>query len=136
MNVSTKALLAVPTNARRALHAVAAGSAVLALTACASTDAQPDPQIARAETSIRQAEQSGAPEHSAHELDMAREKLSQAQLAANNEEYVLAERLAEEASADAELAAALARTAEAETAVEEIQATLASLRQEVARQQQ
>lgn len=119
-----------------ALRTVAVGSVALALGACASTDPQPDAQIARAETSIRQAEQNGAAEHSAQPLDMARQKLNQAQLAVSNDELLLAEQLAEEASADAEFAAAMARTVEAETAVEEIQATLASLRQEVARQQQ
>lgn len=109
------------------------GSAALALAACASTPPVPDEHIARAETSIRQAEQSGAPEHSALELDKAREKLMEAQLAVRDEDYVRAQRLAEQASADAEYAAAHARTSQAEEAVQEVQETLATLRQEVDR---
>jgi hypothetical protein len=65
---------------------------------------------------------------------MAREKLSAAEDAMLAEDFVLADRLAQQASADAELAAALAQSAVAKTAAEEIQATIASLRSEASRQ--
>jgi hypothetical protein len=112
------------------LRTVTLASVVLALAGCASSNVQPGDTIAQAETSIRQAEQNDAARHSAAELDMARQKLNGAQDAMRAEQYELADRLAQQASADAELAAALARTSETEAAAEEIQATIAALRSE------
>jgi hypothetical protein len=113
---------------------LALGLSTLVLAGCAGTDVQPSGELAQAETSIRQAEQSGAAERSARELNLAREKLTQAQDAVRDENFVLAQRLAQQASADAELAAALARSSEAETAAEEIEATIAALRAEASPQ--
>lgn len=120
--------------ANRAFRTVPLGLAVLGLGACATTEqVQPDVQITRAESTIRQAEQNGAAEHSPRELELAREKLTEAQNALREEEFVRAERLAEQASADAELAAARAQTTQAEDAVAEVQAAIAALRSEATR---
>jgi hypothetical protein len=122
-------------NASNVSHRILAlGLSTLVLAGCAGADVQPSGELAQAETSIRQAEQSGAAEHSARELNLAREKLTQAQDAVREENFVLAQRLAQQASADAELAAALARSSEAETAAEEIEATIATLRAEASPQ--
>jgi hypothetical protein len=70
-----------------------------------------------AETNIRQAEQAGAAEYSALELDRARQKLNQARTALQNDDNENAFRLAEQSAADAELAAAQARAGQSEAAV-------------------
>ena len=108
--------------------------AALWLTGCASNDVRPIEQLTRAETSIEQAEDAGAPEHSALELDQARQKLEQAREAAAAEEYGTARLLAEQATADAELAAARAQEAEARQAAAEVRDSIATLRREATRE--
>lgn len=105
------------------------------VTGCASTGDRPDAELASARTSIAQAEQAGANEHGAEPLTSAREKLSAAQAAVARDEMVVAQRLAEEAALDAELAGAMARNRKAELAVEELNDTIEVLREEIARGQ-
>lgn len=107
--------------------------AITGLTGCSSMDAAPSAAMEQAELIIRQAEQSGAAEHSPRELDLARENLDQAREAVAEEEYADARRLAEKSAADAELAAAQARSEEAELSADELYATIATLRSEASR---
>lgn len=106
-----------------------------ALGACASSPERPDQDLARAEAAIGQAEQSGARQHGPVALDDARQKLAKARAAVAEEEMRVAERYAEEATLAADLAAAKARTGKAERAVEELEDSIAVLRQEIARHQ-
>ncbi len=120
---------------KRTATTIALCGTALTLGACATSgDVAPNEEIARAEVVIRQAEQSGAAEHSARELSMARRKIERSKSAVDDNEPVEAARLAEEASADAELAAARSRAETAEQAAEEIRATIASLRSEAQNQ--
>jgi len=106
-----------------------------ALCACASSPDRPFQDLARAEASIEQADQTGAREYGAAELDAAREKLARARAAADNDENVAASRYAREAAVDAELATAITRNRKAELAVEELNKSIETLRQEIARNQ-
>jgi hypothetical protein len=105
------------------------------LGACASSPDRPDQALARAQAAISQAEQSGARQYGPIALDDARRKLGQAQTAVTEEDMLLAERYAEEAVLAADLAAAKARTGKAQRAVEELEDSIAVLRQEIARSQ-
>lgn len=108
---------------------------LLALGACASSPDRPFQDLARAEASIEQADQTGAREYGATELDAAREKLALARAAADNDENVAASRYAKEAAVDAELAMAVTRNRKAERALEELNRSIETLRQEIARNQ-
>jgi Domain of unknown function (DUF4398) len=103
--------------------------------ACASSPDRPFQDLARAEASIEQADQSGAQEYGATELDSARDKLAKARAAADSDENVAASRYAKEAAVDAELATAMTRERKAELAVEELNRSIETLREEIARNQ-
>lgn len=115
-------------------HAVAA-AVLVGIAGCASTGERPERELAVAETNIQQAEQAGANQYAAQPLDSARDKLAAAQTAVAREEMHAAQRLAEEAAVDAELAGAMARNRKAEEAVEELNETIDVLREEIARAQ-
>jgi hypothetical protein len=114
---------------------VIAAIGLAAIAGCASTGERPDAQLATAQANIEQAQQAGANQHAAQPLSSAREKLSAAQVAVSRDEMIVAERLAEEAALDAELAGAMARNRKAELAVEELNETIEVLRDEIARGQ-
>ena len=111
----------------------AAGAAVLFLTACASAPARPEADFSRAQTLIQTAEQQGAQEFAAAELERARGKLNQAQIVAEDGKGEQAARLAQEAAVDAELAAAKATAAKARKAADELDKSIETLRSEAAR---
>lgn len=98
---------------------------------CASSGDAPVQQLARAESSIDIAEQSGAREYSAAALDEARDKLMVAERASSEEDYETAYQLATEAELDAEFARAKASRVKAENSLEEIQQTIETLRREM-----
>lgn len=110
---------------------IAAG--LMIVTGCASTGDRPVQQLTRAESSIEHAEQNGAREYSTVSLDQARDKLAQAQRAADRGETDQARRLAEQAELDAELAAAQASRGKADEALAEIDQSINTLREEIAR---
>ncbi len=114
---------------------VATLAAVLSLTvsACATTSDRPDQQLARAEATIESARQSGAARYAADELERAGTKLTQAKLAADQREYLRAERLATEAELNAKLAASTADRSKAEAALQEVDESIAVLRREIDR---
>jgi hypothetical protein len=106
-----------------------------AVAGCASSPDRPFQDLARAEASIEQADQSGAREFGAAELDAAKAKLAKARTAADSNDNVAASRYAKEAAVDAELATAIARNRKTELAVEELNKSIETLRQEIARNQ-
>lgn len=106
---------------------------VVVLAGCAAKAPVPDKQVTLATQSISQAESSGAVEFAPVELRTAREKLDQAELAMDKEEYHKAKRLAEEAMVDANLAEAKARSAKSQKVVEELQDSIRVLREEMNR---
>jgi hypothetical protein len=117
--------------ARRTLPA--ALIAGLLLVACAGQPERPEAEMARAQTLIDQAEQHGAQERAAAELERARGKYRQAEAAIEDRETEQARRLALQAAVDAEYASARAGAAEARAAAEELDRTIQTLREESAR---
>jgi hypothetical protein len=119
----------------RTPNAVAAYAAALLtfVSGCASNEERPTEELIRARTLIEQARQSGAHQYAARDVEGAQDKLRSAEIAADQRDNAVARRLAVQASLDAELAVAKARSGQAETAAEEVQASLATLREEAAR---
>jgi len=103
------------------------------LAGCADKVPPPTQQITLATLSISQAESSGAFEFAPMELKSARDKLSRAKLAMEEEENEKAGRLADEAMIDANLAEAKSRSAKAQKVVEEMKENIRVLRQEMDR---
>jgi len=111
---------------------VAVVAALMVASGC-STVGPPKAEIAAADLAIQDATKSMAPQYAPLELRMARDKLDKAQRAMNNEEYIDARRLAEEALVDAELAEAKASSEDARRAANELQQSLETLRREAER---
>jgi hypothetical protein len=103
------------------------------LTACAAAPLPPTEALRGAEQAITNAEQARVMGYASAELTEAREKLAAARKAADAQEMVTAERLAEQARVDAELALAKAEAARAEAVNEEMMASSEILRQEMQR---
>ena len=115
----------------RAAATVLAISAALFLGACASTKgAAPVAEMATARASITQAEAAGAGQLAPVELLSARDKLVRADAAMQTEQFEQARRMAEQASADAELAERKARADRARLAAKELERSNATLKQE------
>lgn len=108
---------------------------VAAMSACATSADRPYQQIARAEASIEQAQQSRAQQFGASELDAAQDKLARARAAADNNDNLMAARYAEQATLDANLAIAITRNRQAQLSVEELNRSIETLRQEISRNQ-
>lgn len=121
----------------RATNAAVAAFAV-ALSGCASqrSDEQPPAAFFQAEASIQQAEQADAQRYASHELNLARQQLQEARNARQQGELARAERLAAQAQVDAELAAAKAGNEQLQMVVQELRASLDTLRQELNRSAQ
>jgi hypothetical protein len=102
---------------------------------CAGNDTRTvagyEQEMTLARAAVQRAEESGAYEHGAAEFNAARDKLVQAEEAIEEGEPELAMRLVREANLDAELAAARADNAQAQTAVEELRASIETLRREL-----
>jgi hypothetical protein len=112
---------------------VVMGAAVVGLAGCAASPARPEADFSRAQTLIQSAEQQGAPEFAAADLERARGKLNQAEIVAEQGNGEQAARLAQEAAVDAELAAARAAAAKARKAADELDQSLETLRSEAQR---
>ncbi len=118
---------------QRLIGCAAACSAVtLALAACASGPI-PSEKIAVASQSVQRAEQAGATEFAPVEMATARDKLQRAQKAAADHDALPAERLAEQANVDAQLAEATAQEHRSHKAEMELEASLQALRQEASK---
>jgi hypothetical protein len=107
--------------------------AVVALAGCATHTQRPTPEIVRAQTLIDQAEKAGAQRYAAASLEQARTKLQEANTADHKGKYDVARARATEAGADAELAAALASSGDAQRSAEEVAKSTETLREEAHR---
>lgn len=119
----------------RLLSAVAV-FVLLPLGACSSAPPVPTASLERAERTIARAEQGRVIQFAPAELTQARLKLQQARSAVRQKEMVQAERLAYQASLDAELAIARADLVQANTANDEMKENISILQQEMLRNQQ
>jgi hypothetical protein len=106
---------------------------MIVLAGCAVQAPAPEKQVTLATQSIVQAENSGAVEFAPVELKSARDKLDQAKLAMGKQENIVAQRLADEAMVDANLAEAKARSAKSQKVVEELKESIRILQQEMNR---
>ena len=104
-------------------------ASLLLLGACASPPPRPTEQLAAADMAVEQAEASLAPTFAPDQLEQAREKRNRAEEAAENDNSIRARRLAEQAVVDARLAEATADAAMAEQNLDEMEASVAALRE-------
>jgi hypothetical protein len=109
---------------------LAGACAVAVLAGCSSTPV-PRAQLAVGKASLESAQTAGAAEFAPVELNRAREKMAQAQIALNEERYEIARILAEQADADAKVAYSKANAERSRRAAEEINAGLRTLRQQL-----
>jgi hypothetical protein len=114
----------------------ATAALLLSISGCASSPERPTQELIRAEKSIEIAEQSGAREYGRDALGRARDKQKNAEIAAERGDEEIALRLAREAEIDAELAVAQSNRGKAESSLAEIQNSIETLRQEIARANQ
>lgn len=104
------------------------------LVGCSSVSSVTRERVAQSETSVQQAQQTvGRSEAGAMEIQNAKNNLQQAQTAMAKSEGEQAERYAQLAQLDSELAVSKSQTASARKAADELQASIQQLRQEVAR---
>jgi hypothetical protein len=89
--------------------------------------------LARADTAVRQANESKAPEYAATELGVAREKLLRAQAAMDSADYEQARHLAEQATVDAQLAQVRGAARDAQQDADELRRTVDALQAAAAR---
>jgi hypothetical protein len=115
-------------------HLVLVPAALLLLAGCASTPPTPSANLQAAQQAIVNAERLDAGVHAAAELSEARGKLAAAQRAVNEEEMIAAERLADEARAGADLAAARTGAVKAKAVNEDMKRGTATLVDEMQRQ--
>jgi hypothetical protein len=103
---------------------------------CAGVDkGRVQQQIGKAESAVSDARGSQARNYAPLQLKLAEEKLAQARIAFENEDYQSASWLAEEAVADANLAEAKSQWASTRQTVQQLQDTIQSLQQEIHRKQ-
>lgn len=108
--------------------------AIVLLAGCGGVSEVTKERVARSETSVRQAQQTvGSSESGAVELQRARDNLEQARQALNDKNAKKAERMAQQAQLDAELAIAKSQSASARKAADEVLASIQQLRQESSR---
>ena len=108
--------------------------AVAMLAACASTP-PPKAEMAVAEAAVVNATNAGALQWAPAELRTAQDKLARARAAMAAQDHSRAMTLAMEVSADAQLAATVARASKAQRAAEEVQEGNRVLREEMNRKQ-
>jgi hypothetical protein len=109
--------------------AATACAVILAVTGCATTPI-PNESIAVAKSSVQRAEQAGAPEFAAVQFAAARDKLAQAERAADRRDAQTATMMAEQSNIDARLSEALAEQQRSHKAAMEFDASMQALRQE------
>lgn len=115
------------------LRLAATTAGLLMLAACASVPPPPTAQLQAAEQAIASAERARVADYAPVELSEARNKLSAAHRAVQQEEMVRAQRLAEQSRVDAELASARADAAKAEAVNDEMRKSIDMLKREMQR---
>lgn len=113
----------------------ALGALALSVVAgCGSVPEVTKDRVARSETTVQQAEQTvGRSEAGAVELQRAKDNLEKARGALNKKKREPAERYAQLAQLDAELAVSKSQSAAARRAADELLASIKTLREEAAR---
>jgi len=108
--------------------------AMSVLTGCGSVSEATKDRVTRSETTVQQAQQTvGNSESGAVELQRARDNLEQAKAALNKKDAKKADRYAQLAELDGELAVAKSQSAAARRAADEVLASVKQLREEAAR---
>jgi outer membrane biogenesis lipoprotein LolB len=125
--------LLVSRRSRRRLRLAVPGLALFFVAACASTPPVPTSNLQAAQQAIANAERVDAATHAASELGEARGKLSSAQRAVEEEDMVMAGQFADEARAEAELAAARAGAAKANAVNDDMKQSTSTLIEEMQR---
>jgi hypothetical protein len=109
------------------LRLAAVLTGVLVLGACASAPQAPNRSLQAAEQAIATAEQARVADYASLELSQAREKLAAARRAVHKEEMLVAQRLADEALVEAQLATAKASEVKARKVNEDMQESTRTL---------
>ncbi len=110
------------------------GAAVLlGLTACASDKTPATADVAVSRAAVANATSAGAADLAPAEMQSAREKMMRANKALEAKDYKLAQDLAAQASADAQLAQSKANSSKATAAADELQQSIRVLREELNR---
>lgn len=110
------------------------GAAVLlGLTACASEKTPATADVAVSRAAVANATSAGAADLAPAEMQSAREKMLRANKALEAKDYKLAQDLAAQASADAQLAQSKANSTKATAAADELQQSIRVLREELNR---
>lgn len=116
-----------------ALIVTAIATEALVLTACASAPLPPTQALQAAELAIKNAEQARVADYASPELAEARQKLVASRLAVEKKDMVTAQRYAEQAKVDADLATSKAAVAKAKAVNDEMQKSTSTLQQEMQR---
>ena len=117
--------------------ATCAAFAVLTASQAYAREEAPKSEIAIAQQALDQAQAAGATENAPLELKNARDKLQTAQNIVakdKSKDFAQARKLAEEATADAELAQARANAAKAQKSLDEVNAATRAMHEEAQRQ--
>jgi hypothetical protein len=110
------------------------GTAVLlGLSACASDKTPATADVAVSRAAVANATSAGAADLAPAEMQSAREKLMRANQALAAKDYKTAQDLANQASADAQLAQSKANSTKATAAADELQRSISTMREELNR---
>lgn len=115
------------------LRLTTAITVLFSLIACASPPIPPTQELAAAELAINNADRARIADLASAELREARTKLNAARDAVRQEKMILAQQLAEQSRADAELAVAKAEAAKAKAVNDEMQKNIDIMKQEMQR---
>jgi Domain of unknown function (DUF4398) len=111
-------------------------AALAVISGCGDVSQLTKERVARSETSVQQAQQTvGNSEAGALELQRAKDELDRARQALNDKKGKIAERHAQQAQLDAELAIAKSQTSSQRRAADELLASIKTLREEASRGQ-
>ena len=111
-----------------------AGLIVLLLAGCGSSKLPaPSSELAAANQAVEQAKLVGAEEHAPLEIRAARQKLDRARQLMSDKEHAQAKMAIEQAMLDAELAQVKSLSSKSQKAVNELQETIKTLKEEIQR---
>jgi hypothetical protein len=129
----TEQILNIKGTCSRSLLLITLTTGLLTLTACASTPKPPTQALQAAELAITTAETNRVADYASLELNEARQNLAAANSAVQGKEMELAQRLAEQSRANAELATAMTAMLKAKAINDEMQKRIDTLKQEMQR---
>ncbi|MBF0302571.1 MAG: DUF4398 domain-containing protein [Desulfamplus sp.] len=115
---------------------VAAALAMATITGCAAKVVKPIKNISDAEMAIKMAIENSATVNAPLDVRIAEDKLQKAREAAKREDFILAQRLADEASMDARVAEVKSQTQKIKRMEKDLRDSIETLQNEVNRNQQ